>query len=144
MAQSDQFHETFAYLRDNARAVRPDDVYALREAREFQAPSRAHIKRIERVRPMVLVATPKPVSDVTRRIELNQAVAIARAYGLVPAPYVARPLPPKPVNRTTPDKARLAPDHAELRAASMRAEAARIASFGDRELGRAWAIWSKI
>lgn len=144
MAQSDQFHETWAYLRDHAKPIRPDDVADLRAVREFQPPSRAHIKRIERVRPFVLVATPKPVSDVTRRIELNQAVAIARAYGLVPAPYVARPLPPKPVNRTTPDKARIAPDHAARRVELMRAEAIRVASFGHLELGRAWAIWSKI
>lgn len=83
MAQSDQFHETFAYLRDNARAVRPDDVYALREAREFQAPSRAHIKRLQRERLAVSPATPKLVTDPgNRRRDINAAIAVARAYGL--------------------------------------------------------------
>lgn len=83
MAQSDQFHESFAYIRDNARAVRPDDVYALAEAREFAPPSRAHIKRIERVRPTVTKAEPKVVSDLgDRRRMVNAAAAMARAYGL--------------------------------------------------------------
>lgn len=56
MAQSEQFHEVWAYLRDNAKPVVPDDVGQLAEVREMKAPSKAHIKRIRRARPTVTPA----------------------------------------------------------------------------------------
>lgn len=54
MAQSEQFHEVWAYLRDHAKPVVPDDVGQLAEVREQKPPSRAHVKRIKRVRPAVV------------------------------------------------------------------------------------------
>lgn len=45
---------TWAYLRDHAKPVVPDDVGQLAEVREQKAPSKAHIKRLTRVRPLVV------------------------------------------------------------------------------------------
>ena len=78
MAQSDQFHETWAYLRDHAKPIVPDDVHDLREVRTFQPPSRAHLKRVARPRPLVTPAVPRPEPDHSRRREINQAHAAAR------------------------------------------------------------------
>lgn len=56
MSQSDQFHESWAYLRDNAKPVREIDVWELREAREVHAPSKAHVKRLLRRRAEIVPA----------------------------------------------------------------------------------------
>lgn len=50
MAQSDAFHESWSYLRDNAKPIREIDVWELREAREVFPPSKAHVKRLLRRR----------------------------------------------------------------------------------------------
>lgn len=78
MAQSDQFHEQWEVVRDKARPVVPDDVYFLAEARRDMPPSKAHVKRLLRVRPEVTPATARPAPDHSRRREINQAHAAAR------------------------------------------------------------------
>ena len=84
MAQSDQFHEAWAQVRDYARPVLPDDVYFLDEARADAPPSRAHVKRLQRVRPEITAAQPRVALDYTRQQQINQAVSAgARIAALV-------------------------------------------------------------
>lgn len=132
MTQAESYADLWAQHRDHAGPVKADDVFALRDDRDFQAPSRAHLKRIERPRPMVTLAERPRLADTTRRAEINRALAFAKAAGLVPAPYVARPLE-KGEQRIRIDCA-LAPPLTDaeraLRVSQRHAEAFRLASYG--------------
>lgn len=79
MSQSEQFGEAWAYLRDNARPVVPDDVYYLREIRADMPPSRAHIKRLKKSRPEIVPTKPRGTSCATARLRANEAAAHGRA-----------------------------------------------------------------
>lgn len=141
MGQSEQFHEQWAYLRDHAKPIVPDDVYDLRAVREFQPPSRAHVKRIQRVRPVVVVARPRPDVLTADRLAHNEAATLGLAVSRLVRPnyhaaQVARPLPynrPPPIEPGAP---RITADHHERRAVAKLAESVRLASYGMIAKGR--------
>lgn len=54
--QCSHWAPTWAYLRDNAKPIVPDDVAQLREVREMMPPSKAHVKRLQRQRALVVKA----------------------------------------------------------------------------------------
>lgn len=90
MSQSEVFHETWAYLRDNAKPIVPDDVWDLRAVRDMgPPPSKAHRKRIARKSKAPTVTTAKPVvpnpAIAASRRRHNEAVqhgqAIAKLLG---------------------------------------------------------------
>jgi hypothetical protein len=91
--QCSSYADLWAAHRDRAGPLTPADVYGLAHDREFVAPSRAHIKRLQRARPYTTPA-PSPRPDVlsAARIAHNVAVsaaapvrdAIARAKRLQP------------------------------------------------------------
>jgi len=70
--------------RDRAGPLTPADVWGLREDREFQPPSRGHLRRLRRFRPEVFPAEPlREVGidtngarhNVNQRIQQGRAVA---------------------------------------------------------------------
>jgi hypothetical protein len=138
MTQAESYADLWGQHRDYAGPVKADDVFALRDDRDFQPPSRAHIKRIERARPEITLASRPRLSDTVRRREINQALAFAKRAGLVPQAYVARPLE-KGEQRVRIDASLGAPltdEQRELRAAQRFAEASRLASYGMIAVGR--------
>lgn len=138
MTQAESYADSWAQHRDYAGPVKADDVFALRDDRDFQAPSRAHVKRIQRERPEITLAGRPRLSDTVRRREINQALAFAKRAGLVPEPYVARPLE-KGEQRVRIDAKfapPLTPELRDLRAAQRFAEAFRLASYGMIAVGR--------
>ena len=146
MGQSEQFHEQWAYLRDNARPVVPDDVFDLRAVREFQPPSKAHVKRLERVRPTVTIRSERPKPECARRRELAKAQSIGIALDKRMRPNFHAPAAPvvRPVVQADPGKAApLTADQLKRRSQQFRAEAARIAAYGCAEFSRAWYVWKK-
>lgn len=76
LVQCDQYAPYWEKHRDDWKPSTPADIWGLREDREFTAPSRAHIKRLERVRPEVVVARPI-VRDTTARADLNRRIRAA-------------------------------------------------------------------
>lgn len=73
------YADLWAAHRDNMRPVTPADVWGLREDRDFQPPSRAHIKRLQRVRPMVTRAEFYPHDANGDRVRCNQRARRAAA-----------------------------------------------------------------
>lgn len=95
---------TWAHLRDNAKPVVPDDVGQLAEVREMLPPSKAHVKRLTRVRPVVVKAQRfvEAGSDpaggrAAHNAVTSRAMAMLAKHGMAPKPYVARPLESKPL-----------------------------------------------
>lgn len=129
MSQSEQFHEAWAYLRDNAKPVEPHDVWDLRVVREQLPPSKAHIKRLQRARPVVTIARRKPPIDQTPRVKMIEAMN----YGLIISKMV-RPNYHKgaaPVARVHAEQGQalpLTPDLVKLRFDQRIAEAVRLAN----------------
>lgn len=144
MTQAESYADFWVAHRDRAGPLSPADVWGLREDREFVAPSKAHVKRLTRVRPVVTRADAK-VPDVSARQSLAQRVRAGRqvleACGCLPPPYA--PIPSDYVRPATivPGAPRIAADHAERRRAQIEAECARIAVYGSDELSRAWRLW---
>ena len=99
--QCSNWAEPWAHLRDNAKPIAPRDVDELAEVRVMVPPSKAHIKRLQRVRPVVVVARAKPTAPDTARLVHNSIQQIRRdvvkAAGQAKAAYVAHPLPRKPL-----------------------------------------------
>lgn len=100
--QSDQFHEVWAYLRDNAKPVQPHDVYDLRVVREQEPPSKAHIKRLTRERPVVVIARRKAPADTSARAHQIEAVNLGRKVRKMLQPNKFAPAAPKPYTRPMP------------------------------------------
>lgn len=78
MSQSEQFGEAWAYVRDHARPVIQDDVYFLDGARADMPPSKAHVRRLKRLRPEVVPDQPRGTASHERRLHINQAAAYGR------------------------------------------------------------------
>lgn len=76
MSQSEQFHEAWAHIRDNARPVIEDDIYFLDEARADMPPDAAHLARLKHLRPDVTPARPHGTTCLARRRQVNQADAL--------------------------------------------------------------------
>lgn len=57
--QCSNWAEPWAQLRDHAKPVVPRDVDELAMVREMTAPSKGHVKRLTRVRPVVVIVRPK-------------------------------------------------------------------------------------
>lgn len=117
MSQSEVFHETWAYLRDNAKPIVPQDVYDLEAVRAPMPPSKAHIKRIMRKsgQPVIRVVIKRPAPDRAAREHHLQAarlgLAIKRKFRpntTAPASPVPRPpappLPPAHVSAAVHDE----------------------------------------
>jgi hypothetical protein len=80
MTQAESYADLWAAHRDQARPVTPADVWGLREDRHFQPPSKAHLKRLARIRPVVVVAKAKPPSAPDPVVlRHNQAVTASMA-----------------------------------------------------------------
>lgn len=118
---------TWAHIRDYGKPVVPDDVGQLAEVRAMVPPSKAHVKRLTRLRPAVV--KPQHFAEVGAdpggaRAAHNAVVARANAmlakHGLKPSPYKAHPLPAKPLPLLPPVSSE--PRKAEVR--SYRAERA--------------------
>lgn len=75
MTQAESYADLWEHHRDRAGPVKADDVFALRDDRTFQPPSRGHLKRLQRVRPEVTPIIPRPALDNSRRAEVNRALA---------------------------------------------------------------------
>lgn len=75
LTQAESYADFWSQHRDYAGPVKCDDVFALREDREYTPPSKAHLKRLARVRPEVTPAKVSPTPDHSRRREINQAAA---------------------------------------------------------------------
>ena len=73
MTQAESYEPFWRAHRDNWKPCTPDDVHGLAEDRTFTPPSKGHIKRIRRFRPVVTPCEPRPVLDNSRRREINQA-----------------------------------------------------------------------
>lgn len=78
LTQCEAYEPFWRKHRDDWRPCTPDDVHGLREDRTFQPPSKAHLKRLARPRPVVTPAVARPAPDHSRRREINQAHAAAR------------------------------------------------------------------
>jgi hypothetical protein len=133
MGQSEQFHEQWAYLRDHAKPIVPDDVFDLRAVREFQPPSKAHLKRIARERPAVTPLRDRPKLSDGQRERINSALRYGHAVERFHRPNKFLPAQPLPYVRPAPIEPgapRVAADHAERRNECLLREAARLASYG--------------
>lgn len=75
LTQAESYADLWTQHRDYAGPVKCDDVFALREDREYTPPSKAHLKRLTKSRPEVSPATVSPKPDHSRRREINQAAA---------------------------------------------------------------------
>lgn len=75
MTQAESYEPFWRAHRDNWKPCTPDDVHGLAEDRTFTPPSKAHLKRIARFRPVVTAPDIRPVLDNSRRREINQARA---------------------------------------------------------------------
>ncbi len=127
MVQCEQYAPFWEAHRDNWKPSTPADVWGLREDREFEPPSRAHVKRIERVRPVVVVRRPVKVdtsvrADLNRRVQLSKEVL--KACGCERVVHVARPV--ERFERVETPRPYTPAD----RAAQRLAEAARLMSYG--------------
>lgn len=144
LVQCDQYEPFWAAHRDNWKPCTPADVWGLREDRTFQPPSKAHLKRLTRVRPVVVVARPRPVSDSPRQRELREAQKHGFEIRRMLMPNTTRPAEPMPYQRPAPvQQGTACAVDLELRRAQRLAEARRIASYGSAELGRAWKEYLK-
>lgn len=107
MSQSEVFHETWAYLRDNAKGICERDAAILAELRAPMPPSRAHLKRIQRPRP-VISTNPPPSRDLSAREEARdrrqRAQAMLAAIGMAKPVYKASPLPRVPLPPIPPSE----------------------------------------
>lgn len=75
---------TWAHLRDHAKPVVPDDVGQLAEVREQTPPSKAHVKRLTRLRPVVgRVQKFLEVGDDPRGSRLTHNQVINRANAML-------------------------------------------------------------
>lgn len=91
LTQAESYEPFWRQHRDYWRACTPDDVHGLIEDRTFVPPSKAHIKRIQRPRPLVTLAHPTTAPDRSARVLHNQAVAashVVRAAMRYVAPIV--------------------------------------------------------
>lgn len=77
LTQAESYADLWAAHRDRAGPLTPDDVWGLREDRHFQPPSKGHLKRLARVRPVVTPLVARPEPDHSRRREINRALAAA-------------------------------------------------------------------
>lgn len=75
LTQAEQYEPFWRKHRDDWRPCTPDDIHGLAEDRTFTPPSRAHLKRLARVRPEITPAVARPAPDHSRRREINQAHA---------------------------------------------------------------------
>lgn len=133
MTQAESYADLWAAHRDRAGPLTPDDVYGLADDRHFQPPSKAHAKRLARLRPYTTPLVLGPTPDVTRRRQINEALAYGNAVTRLHRPNLflkAEPLPyvrPAPI---APDAPRVAADHMERRNAQLFVEAQRLAAYG--------------
>lgn len=104
--QCENWAAPWAHLRDHAKPIAPRDVDELREVREMLPPSKAHIKRLQRERPVVVVAKPKVSRPDGQRLAHVEMQAVRKsvlvAAGQARKPYVAHPLPRKPLPDVPP------------------------------------------
>lgn len=107
---------TWAHLRDHAKPVVPDDVGQLAEVREQTPPSKAHVKRLTRLRPVVgrvqkflEVGDDPTAARAAHNATIAKAHAMLAKHGLATKPYVAHPLPPKPAPVVVPEPPRAHP-----------------------------------
>jgi hypothetical protein len=71
-------YSVWPWMRDHARPTTPYAREQLEKCRTYEAPSKAHIKRIKRDRPMVLRARKTVPCDAAPRLLHNDLMAIAR------------------------------------------------------------------
>ena len=81
LTQAESYADLWAAHRDQVRPLSPADAWKLREDREFQPPSRAHVRRIQRSHePASMVATPTgPAARLAANARAKRAAAIADA-----------------------------------------------------------------
>lgn len=129
MTQAEQYEPFWRAHRDSWKPVTPADVWGLREDRTFQPPSKGHLKRLARMRPIVTPAEKRQRDADGARAAVNQRAAAGKrvlaACGCLPVQYVARPADKQFIDPVPPP-----PATPERRAAQRHAEAVRCASYG--------------
>ena len=95
LTQCEQYEPFWRKHRDDWRPCTPADVWGLREDREFQPPSRGHLKRLLRPRPTVTPAAPARNEPDPVRLDLNARIKRSRevlaACGCLPRPHAVIP-----------------------------------------------------
>lgn len=70
--------EVWPYMRDNAKPVTPLDAYYLAQCRTYCPPSKAHVKRLLKLRPQITKARPKIQIDQYPKLAHNDAARMGR------------------------------------------------------------------
>lgn len=89
--QASQFGENFAYVRDNYKGVSESDARELFHICqvEYLPPSKAHIKRLKRRRPLVLKSRPTPPKP-QKAAAITKAAAQGRAIAAINSPNIVK------------------------------------------------------
>lgn len=88
--------EAWGHLRDTLKPTTPYAAECLACARTFEPPSKAHLKRLKRLRLAVTpVREPKPI-DTTPRKRINEAMAYGREIERLLKPNSTAPAQPLP------------------------------------------------
>lgn len=123
-------HENWAYMRDHARAATPSEAKAFADALAPMPPSKAHRKRLGRIRDKVYNSEPRQaVPDDPRCLFIRQQTG--KLSQLLGSPGWQEPEPLPRVEKGEPGVARpLTADQLNKRAAQRFAEKVRLAGYG--------------